>query len=43
MAGYVAIAGGVLSAISQVTVDDAALKQARGKEQQVVNKPRDGG
>ena len=43
VAGYVAVAGGVLSAISQVTVDDSALKQVRGKEQQVVNKPRDGG
>ncbi|TDD74641.1 hypothetical protein [Flavobacterium caseinilyticum] len=43
VAGYVAVAGGVLSAISQVTVDDSALKQVRGKEQQLVNKPRDGG
>ena len=43
VAGYVAVAGGVLSAISQVTVDDVALKQTHSKEQQVVNKPRDGG
>ena len=27
IAGYVAVAGGVLSAVSQVTVDDEALKE----------------
>lgn len=27
IAGYAAVAGGVLSAVSQVTVDDAILKQ----------------
>nr|WP_315178585.1 hypothetical protein [uncultured Flavobacterium sp.] len=43
VAGYIAVAGGVLSAISQVTVDDTALKQVQAKEQQPVNRPRDGG
>lgn len=43
VAGYVAVAGGVLSAISQVTVDDTAMKQVQGKEQHPVNRPRDGG
>lgn len=28
VAGYVAVAGGVISAVSQVTVDDAALEKA---------------
>lgn len=28
VAGYVAVAGGVLSAVSQITVDDAAKKEA---------------
>ncbi|RVT79649.1 hypothetical protein EOD40_00625 [Flavobacterium sufflavum] len=30
IAGYAALAGGVISAISQVTVDDASLRQAQG-------------
>jgi len=37
VAGYVAVAGGVLSAVSQVTVEDAA----KG-EQEAENQARDG-
>lgn len=38
VAGYAAVAGGVLSAVSQITVEGTNLKQAReGK-----NLPRDG-
>ena len=29
VAGYAAVAGGVLSAVSQITVDDEALRQAK--------------
>ncbi len=38
VAGYTAVAGGVLSAVSQVTVDDAEKKLTASK-----NKARDGG
>jgi uncharacterized membrane protein HdeD (DUF308 family) len=37
VAGYLAVAGGVISAVSQITVDDKAKK-----EQESQNKPRDG-
>ena len=37
VAGYLAIAGGVISAVSQITVDDKAKK-----EQENQNKTRDG-
>ncbi len=33
IAGYVAVAGGVLSAVSQVTVDDQAKKQLQINDQ----------
>jgi uncharacterized membrane protein HdeD (DUF308 family) len=39
VAGYVAVAGGVISAISQITVDTETLKQVQGKN---LNKARDG-
>lgn len=39
VAGYVAVAGGVISAISQITVDTETLKQVHGKN---LNKARDG-
>ena len=38
VAGYMAIAGGVISAVSQMTVDDEILRQAQDDN----NKPRDG-
>jgi len=38
-AGYVAVAGGVISVISQITVDTETLKQVQGKN---LNKARDG-
>jgi len=38
-AGYVAVAGGIISAISQITVDIETLKQVQGKN---LNKARDG-
>lgn len=37
-AGYVALAGGVISAVSQMTVNDEILRQAQDDN----NKPRDG-
>ena len=37
VAGYVAVAGGVISAISQITVDDKAKKEIEN-----LNKARDG-
>ncbi|SHG31139.1 hypothetical protein SAMN05444396_10833 [Flavobacterium segetis] len=37
IAGYIAVAGGVISAISQVTVDEAALLKA---EQEIIPKSR---
>ena len=44
VAGYIAVAGGVISAVSQVAVDDKAkktLRQAQGDEENL-NKARDG-
>ena len=41
-AGYVAIAGGVISAISQITVDDEILKQVQDDKLENLNKARDG-
>lgn len=38
-AGYVALAGGVISAISQITVDTETLKQVQGEN---LKKARDG-
>ena len=38
VAGYMAVAGGVISAVSQMTVNDEILRQA----QEDNNKPRDG-
>ncbi|SEA74207.1 hypothetical protein SAMN05443667_10818 [Flavobacterium gillisiae] len=40
IAGYIAVAGGVISAISQVTVDEAALSKA---EQEIIPKSRSDG
>lgn len=40
IAGYIAVAGGVISAISQVTVDEAALLKA---EQEIIPKSRSDG
>jgi uncharacterized membrane protein HdeD (DUF308 family) len=31
VAGYLAVAGGVLSAVSQITVEDETLKRVQGK------------
>lgn len=39
VAGYMAVAGGVISAVSQVTVDTENLKQVQGNN---LNKARDG-
>ena len=44
VAGYIAVAGGVISAVSQVTVDDKAkktLRQAQGDKENL-NNARDG-
>lgn len=41
VAGYMAVAGGIISAVSQMTVEDA-LRQVEGEEEVYVNKPRDG-
>jgi hypothetical protein len=38
VAGYMAVAGGVISAVSQMTVNDEVLRQAQDDN----NKPRDG-
>jgi len=38
VAGYMAVAGGVISAVSQMTVNDEILRQAQDDN----NKPRDG-
>jgi uncharacterized membrane protein HdeD (DUF308 family) len=40
IAGYIAVAGGVISAISQVTVDEAALLKV---EQEIIPKSRSDG
>jgi len=41
-AGYVAVAGGVISAISQITVDDKILRKAQDDKLEYLNKARDG-
>lgn len=41
-AGYVAVAGGVLSAVSQITVDDENLKQVQDDKMENLNRARDG-
>ena len=41
-AGYVAVAGGVISAISQITVNDEILKQVQDDKLENLNKARDG-
>lgn len=41
VAGYMAVAGGIISAVSQMTVEDA-LRQVQGEEEVYANKPRDG-
>lgn len=40
IAGYIAVAGGVISAVSQITVDEAALLKA---EQEIIPKSRSDG
>ncbi|OAB25309.1 hypothetical protein SAMN05444395_10960 [Flavobacterium fryxellicola] len=40
IAGYIAVAGGVISAVSQVTVEEAALLKA---EQEIIPKSRSDG
>ncbi|MBW4359392.1 hypothetical protein [Flavobacterium taihuense] len=40
VAGYVAVAGGVISAVSQITVDNSSRSAQANKENQ--NKARDG-
>lgn len=42
VAGYVAVAGGVISAVSQMTVDPATPLRKTNKEEENQNKPRDG-
>lgn len=42
IAGYSAVAGGVLSAISQITVKDEVLRQAQDDKKEYLNKARDG-
>jgi hypothetical protein len=41
-AGYVAIAGGIISAVSQITVDPSLPIGNAKKEEEYTNKPRDG-
>ncbi len=41
-AGYAAVAGGVLSAVSQITVDDENLKQVQDDKLENLNRARDG-
>lgn len=38
-AGYIAVAGGVMSAVSQVTVDDSARKEAEEENTSQEDKP----
>ncbi|MDD2985543.1 hypothetical protein [Flavobacterium sp.] len=38
-AGYIAVAGGVMSAVSQVTVDDSAKKEAEEENTTQEDKP----
>jgi hypothetical protein len=43
IAGYVAVAGGVLSAVSQMTVDPSIpIRRSNKGEEENQNKPRDG-
>lgn len=39
VAGYVAVAGGVLSAVSQITVDDTAKKEAEEASDEHADEP----
>ena len=38
-AGYIAVAGGVMSAVSQVTVEDSAKKEAENENQPHADEP----
>ena len=38
-AGYIAVAGGVMSAVSQVTVEDSAKKEAENENQPQADEP----
>ncbi len=42
IAGYSAVAGGVLSAVSQITVKDEVLRKAQDDKKEYLNKARDG-
>jgi len=42
VAGYMAVAGGVISAVSQVTVDTSTSKVQAHEEKETSNKARDG-
>ena len=42
VAGYMAVAGGILSAVSQMTVSPVVPKGNRSGEEENLNKPRDG-
>jgi hypothetical protein len=42
IAGYSAVAGGVLSAVSQITVEDEILRKAQDDKKEYLNKARDG-
>jgi uncharacterized membrane protein HdeD (DUF308 family) len=42
VAGYVAVAGGVISAISQITVDTSTSSVQAQEEKENLNKARDG-
>jgi uncharacterized membrane protein YeiH len=42
IAGYSAVAGGVLTAVSQITVKDEVLRQAQDDKGENLNKARDG-
>lgn len=42
VAGHVAVAGGVISAISQITVDDKILRKTQDGKLEHLNKARDG-
>jgi uncharacterized membrane protein HdeD (DUF308 family) len=41
VAGYMVVAGGVISAVSQMTVEDNARKQVQSQEQEIENSGRD--
>lgn len=42
VAGYMAVAGGILSAVSQMTVSPGGPEGGRKGEEENLNKPRDG-